>query len=276
MTILKKIENLNRLFIYNLISKYHKFKTNRQSSQVKYDKFLIFRYDAIGDMIVTTPVFSYLKSLYPSAQIDILASNRNDSIVKNDSRLKNIWTLPSNFIDKIKLMKQMKKENYDFILCFILHKTGNAAFYANLITNTNTRIVAMKHSDENRNKLYSGMFDIQVDTEDIRDKMTMAELQVKIVARALYLDENIAMTELKLYLSEINIEYVKSFLSKKHIVQQFIVLNVSSGNSYRTWSIEKNQEFLNQILKNDSELIVVLSYSPDDNDKAEQIASINK
>lgn len=276
MSVLKKIEGINRIIIYKIIGFYHKIKLNSNKSHIKYDKFLIFRYDAIGDMIVTTPVFSYLKKINPTAQIDILTSSRNNSVVKNDPRLSNIFILPSKFIDQLRLMNKLKKENYNFVFCFVLSKTGNAAFYANLISGSNTRVVAIKHSDERRNKLYSGMFDIQVDTEDLRNKMTMAELQVKIVARALKFDESKAATKLNLFLSESNTDYVKIFLKENDILSSFIVLNVSSGNEYRTWSIVKNKELLEQILRENEEMIVVLSYAPDDKEKAQEISLVSQ
>ena len=42
---------------------------------------LFFRYDRIGDMIITTPVFRELKLQYPEINITVLSSKLNKEVI---------------------------------------------------------------------------------------------------------------------------------------------------------------------------------------------------
>ena len=56
----------------------------------KSSKVLMLRYDRIGDMIITTPVFREFKSSFPDAEINVLASRSNSIILKNNPHVDNI------------------------------------------------------------------------------------------------------------------------------------------------------------------------------------------
>ena len=51
----------------------------RQSKSV-----LILKYDRIGDMIVSTPIFRKLKTEYPDISISVLASKENRDVIKHN------------------------------------------------------------------------------------------------------------------------------------------------------------------------------------------------
>ena len=55
-------------------------------------KVLILKYDRIGDMIVTTPIFRELKKSYPDISISVLASNLNKDIIKYNPYVEKIYT----------------------------------------------------------------------------------------------------------------------------------------------------------------------------------------
>ena len=48
------------------------------------NSILILRYDRIGDMIVTTPIFRRLKELHPQLKIGVFASETNAEIILNN------------------------------------------------------------------------------------------------------------------------------------------------------------------------------------------------
>ena len=55
-------------------------------------KVLILKYDRIGDMIVTTPIFRELKKFYPDISISVLASNLNKDVIKYNPYVEKIYT----------------------------------------------------------------------------------------------------------------------------------------------------------------------------------------
>ena len=54
-------------------------------------KVLFFRYDRIGDMVITTPVFRELKQAYPDIEITVLASKVNQEVLANNPYVDKIY-----------------------------------------------------------------------------------------------------------------------------------------------------------------------------------------
>jgi len=80
---------------------------------------LFFRYDRIGDMIITTPVFRELKLAYPHIQITILASKINQEVLINNPYVDHILTNHKNhfFLDLLLLLK-LRKKKFDVCIEF--------------------------------------------------------------------------------------------------------------------------------------------------------------
>ena len=57
---------------------------------------LFLRYDRIGDMVITTPVFRELKLAFPDIQITVLASKINQEVLINNPYVDHIVTNHKN------------------------------------------------------------------------------------------------------------------------------------------------------------------------------------
>jgi ADP-heptose:LPS heptosyltransferase len=66
---------------------------------------LFLRYDRIGDMVITTPVFRELKREYPEINISVLASKVNQTILDNNP-----------YVDKVYI--NFKNNNQNVIMLF--------------------------------------------------------------------------------------------------------------------------------------------------------------
>ena len=78
---------------------------------------LFFRYDRIGDMVITTPVFRELKLAYPDIKITVLASKINQGVLLNNPYVDKIITNHKNhfFLDLPSLLWLRRKK---FDVCF--------------------------------------------------------------------------------------------------------------------------------------------------------------
>jgi len=86
--------------------------TQKKASEViSTPKSILFlRYDRIGDMIITTPVFREFKRVYPNSKVYVLASGTNSEIIKFNPHVDGIFlnhkhSLVSDFPTLIKLRK---------------------------------------------------------------------------------------------------------------------------------------------------------------------------
>ena len=82
-------------------------------------KVLFFRYDKIGDMIITTPVFRELKLAYPNIKITVLASKNNKSIILNNPYVDSIFlNNKHNFFSDISDLIKLRKQRFDLCIEF--------------------------------------------------------------------------------------------------------------------------------------------------------------
>jgi len=59
-------------------------------------KILIIRIDRIGDMFSATPTIRALREAYPDARIDLMASDGNSIVVRNNPHIDNLYVFPLN------------------------------------------------------------------------------------------------------------------------------------------------------------------------------------
>ena len=67
-----------KAYLLRLLTK----KKNLTFDLKKSKRVLILKYDRIGDMVVTTPIFRELKNAYPNISISVLASEENKDVIR--------------------------------------------------------------------------------------------------------------------------------------------------------------------------------------------------
>jgi len=124
---------LKKWFYKHFLNK--KYQTELDPLKIK--KVLILRYDRLGDMVVTLPLIKSLKEAYPNYQIDILASDLNQSIVRDNPYVNNIYIY--NFREKrslfqfFKVFKKLREERYDLVIDPFYSNISRAASHLKFI-----------------------------------------------------------------------------------------------------------------------------------------------
>jgi ADP-heptose:LPS heptosyltransferase len=94
---------------------------------------LILRYDRIGDMIVTTPVFKGLKEANPHLRIGVLASRKNAEIIRHNPFVDQIHILPQHWWQLVWEIVKARRERYNVVLNLVFNRTTSGGVLANLI-----------------------------------------------------------------------------------------------------------------------------------------------
>ncbi len=99
---------------------------------------LVIRWDRIGDMVLSTPVFQTLKAAYPEAAIDVLASSSNapivaehpavDEVIVWQGRTRSIWSRHS-----LKALRDLREREYDLVVDLLIDWSVSTALLAALI-----------------------------------------------------------------------------------------------------------------------------------------------
>lgn len=81
-------------------------------------RILVIQLAKIGDLVCTTPVFREIKRTYPGTRLTLLVSAGTRDVIKNNSRVDEIISINDyrGIRGGFKLIKKIRKENYDWIL----------------------------------------------------------------------------------------------------------------------------------------------------------------
>ena len=118
--------------IKNIFASFLKFNIKRPKSTVSSKpKVLIIPYDALGDLVMTIPLFNALHKTYPSWQLEVLCSPRSYSIIEHHPAIHHIYTLDIN-TSFFKFNQQAKQElkkmyNQDFDILIYLGERLNSS-----------------------------------------------------------------------------------------------------------------------------------------------------
>ncbi len=103
-------------------------------------KLLILRYDRIGDMIITTPIFRNLKQINPKLKIGVFANKINAEIIHNNPYIDAIYITHTNWLLLIREIWKVKSEGYDVVINFIFNRTTTCSILANIICPSGIKI----------------------------------------------------------------------------------------------------------------------------------------
>jgi ADP-heptose:LPS heptosyltransferase len=85
----------------------------------KAKNILFLRYDRIGDMVITTPVFRELKLAYPEINITVLASKANQCVLLNNPYVDLVITNhKNNLLKDLPTLLVLRKEKFDVCVEF--------------------------------------------------------------------------------------------------------------------------------------------------------------
>ena len=106
-----------RIKAYILRKKKKKKSINFDIRKAK--NILFLRYDRIGDMVITTPVFRELKLAYPEIYITVLASKANQCVLLNNPYVDRVITNhKNNLLKDLPTLLTLRKEKFDVCVEF--------------------------------------------------------------------------------------------------------------------------------------------------------------
>ena len=111
------------MFLSRQIKAYFiRFLTRKKTTifEIKNTRNILFlRYDRIGDMVITTPVFRELKLAYPEINISVLASKLNRDVLVNNPYVDKIYTNhKNNLLGDLPTLLKLRKMKFDVCVEF--------------------------------------------------------------------------------------------------------------------------------------------------------------
>lgn len=82
-------------------------------------QFLIIQTAFLGDVVLSTPVISELKRIYPDAQIDIVVRKGNETLLQNNPKLNTVFVWnkkEGKYKSLISIIKKIRQKKYDEVI----------------------------------------------------------------------------------------------------------------------------------------------------------------
>lgn len=129
----------------------------------KVKRVLLFRYDAVGDYIISTPAIRWLRAALPQAELHVVSSYRNDALMKIDPYISR--TFPINPIQRFHpswfpMIRQARRIEYDVVLGLVFTRMTKCAYLARAIAPEAEKITIMHRE---RRDTYGQVFTRQID-----------------------------------------------------------------------------------------------------------------
>lgn len=121
-------------FLKAIILKFFATK-NQNNFDIKTATSILFlRYDRIGDMVITTPVFRELKTAYSHISISILASKTNCGVLENNPHIDCIYLNDKkNWFKDLPILWKLRKQSFDVVVEFDHSVVPHAIFRLKII-----------------------------------------------------------------------------------------------------------------------------------------------
>lgn len=235
----------------------------------KIGKVLFMRYDKIGDMIVSLPVFDNLKKQQPHIEISILCSPGNYPVIKNDPRFANIYIYRKNVIHDFKQLLAMRREGFDCAIDLVKGDSTSAVFLTRFSVGDKPRIGLHKNK-------FIKYYDYS--HSGSTDEINHILYHTLVVLEPLGIDPATADTTAHPYLSSEAKTKADEFITSLSLETSnqsrpmLVGVNLSVGQPTRKWPTEKYRKLLDRISRDRGErVILILFTAPHERRLAEEL-----
>lgn len=208
----------------------------------------VFRYDAIGDMLVTLPLLALIRKTFPHSHITAVVSGRNIDVAKACGFVDSAVQLDtSSYRDAFATARAVRSIGpVDLVINCVMNKTTFPGVLANLIGGKN--VPKMMIANAERNHLYKKLFPVSIPVE--RASMPMAVMQQLMFARAFGLGDDVASEEFRLHLPEPLVDGFSKKLPPSG--KKRLAVNLSARDAYRQWPLDSFLELFERMINRPS------------------------
>ncbi|MCX7930764.1 MAG: hypothetical protein N2663_08625 [Chlorobi bacterium] len=286
-------QSLARRLFFRMLHRAPRFDPNKPIPGEAVRSVLLFRYDAIGDYIVTTPLLRWLRSALPHIHLTVLSSTRNDVLIGQDTFVDRHMPIdprrgfhPSWFRAIHRL-----RGDYDVVLALVYTNMTKAAILARAIA-PRAEYIAPWHRE--RSALYGQVFHRQ--PQYIRWKQhwaqTLLEIARMIISPAVAVP---GMSQQYVPLQPSACETVWQWLKQRELGTRlptvplhwardsggfelpmlsgtfYSVINLSAYSPDRCWAPEHAEGVLRELLCRQPEIALIVTAAPHQWDHARRV-----
>ena len=197
---------------------------------------LILRYDALGDVVLASPVWQSLKRHSPDIHIGVVGSYRNEMLLRTDPVVDEVFVF-SRSMDRriIRDLFRVRRTKWDLVLNIFYHDKTWGAIYAHLVApHAVTATVVRDHFEK-----YRSIYSIVGERPSGNVPMVLQNLSTLEAAVNIQLTQADKLPKIFADATiERNFSAEIAELLKRAGQHQYIILNTDAAQTYREWGLE--------------------------------------
>lgn len=235
-------------------------------------KVLIMRHDALGDMIVTLPIFALIKQYHPHLEIHVACTLNNKVLIEDNPYIDAIHIVPISLAQKplahIQDILALRKHSFDIIINCLTSSSSQNGVLVNLIAKRNSRRVSSYEGDK-----YACYYNAQ--SYKSADTINMWEKMFELITDVLGIDS----PQQGLRKPQLLIDSSYAYSAKKTLQQlelfdkSFIVINLSVRQSKNACTVQQYETLISGL--NNLSIHVLLLWMPADKVLKDQLLLSN-
>ncbi len=270
--IVNKIEKANKILLLRLFGKLLRVKKIHSPIPLEnVNSVLIIRYDALGDMIVTTPLWRILKRLKPSIKIGVAGSSKNLGLLRDDTDIDVIYDYSAqSFFDFFRITKKTRKTDWDIVLMCKFNQKTRGAMIAGLSTSTGVTATIGSANAEGHQALFSRLVSLPQPEREMQMTEQVQFLLRSIIALPIETNErpSIIVSNTAETLTH---QRIKTILQQDSLTS-YIVLNTDAPE-VRKWGIKNNILLAQYISDHHTEYTLMVTSLPENHHELEMAMS---
>jgi len=261
-SLLKQIEfSLRRLVVRVLRLLIYRHQQHPSSQNYNSKKVLFIRQDRIGDVLISTPIFSLLKKYYPNITLDILLSSNNHFVLDNNPSINRKWIYKKSIFNVIQILKSIRNEKYDYLIDMMDNPSTTSTIFCAL-AGAQWNIGLAKENDF--------VYDIKVPLLSRQNVHIIHRIAQLIIPFGINPDSE--KLQVQYYISQESENIVEQYLTLHKLnLRNIIGINISAGSNTRYWGVENYRSLIKYINIHHPESSPLILYQPADIKIAEEI-----
>jgi ADP-heptose:LPS heptosyltransferase len=223
---------------------------------------LFLRYDALGDAVLTTPLFRAIKRFAPHIRIGVAASDRSRPLFIHDPDVDDVFLLSeSPSFQLLRELRRARKTKWDVVINLVFRDKTRGAIYSKIVAPKGISVTGVREKKEKYLNIYSAI----IDRPPFRPPTPMVHQIIQLLKASLDFPEDIlsempALPEFAEIAEPFRGE-LESIL-KKSGTSEYIIINTDASQEYKEWGVENSLMLARRIVSTWPNYHVFLSSAP--------------
>jgi heptosyltransferase-2 len=255
-------------------------RAGRKTTSAALDSFIIFRLDALGDLVLTTPLFRELKRAYPDARITAVVQQAHRSILETNPYIDELLSIPSvpnsrrskhlrYLINMLQFYwRTLRSRRFHVAICPRWDTDEHLATLLCTLTRAELRVGYTERTSAGKQRFNRGFdraFDLFLGPGPLRHEV---ERNVAIVEA---LGSTVSQTTTEITLTGEDREYATRTLHDVPSDSVLVALGIGAQSPGRRWPLERYSAVIAE-LSQEFPVHVIITCAPSEHEQASHLA----